>query len=58
MVTDALDIDNPVGFCNDSCIITKDATIGSPINEGTAVSSVVLANVISDVGKVGLSLLG
>ena len=50
MVTNALNIDNPVGFCNDSCIIAKYATIGSPINEGTTVSSAVLANVIRDVG--------
>ena len=57
MVTDTLDVDNPVSFCNDSCIIANDATIGSSINEGTVVSSAVLDNVVCDVGKFGLTLL-
>ena len=57
VVTDALDIDNLVSFCNDSRIISNDATIGSSINEGTVVSSAVLANIVCDVGKFGLTLL-
>ena len=54
---DALDVDNPVSFCNDLRIISNDATIGSSINEGTVVSSAVLANIVCDVGKFGLTLL-
>ena len=45
MVMDALDADNPVSFNNDD------------LNVGTAASSAVLANVICEVGKFGLTFL-
>ena len=53
MVPDALDLDHPVGFSNNACIIADDATIGPSINEGTTMGSAVLANIICEVGKVG-----
>ena len=58
MAPDALDIDNPVGFSNNACIVADDATIGPSIDEGTTMSSVVLANIVCEVGKIGLALLG